>query len=195
MQKYGFDDARDVLERASARETAARVAAGSLAKALLAQLGVSVLSHVVALGPARVEGGERPGPDDLEPGRRLGGAVLRPRGRGAHGGGHQGGGQGRRLARRRGRGPRLRRAGGPRQPRALGPPARRAAGPGAHEHPGREARRARRGVRGRDAARLGGPRRHQLGRGLGHLPARHRPGRRDRGRACPPAASSWPGWA
>src|SRR6204780_1763017 len=57
MQKYGFADARDVLERASARETAARVAAGSLAKALLAQLGVSVLSHIVQLGPARTEAG------------------------------------------------------------------------------------------------------------------------------------------
>ncbi|HMG26329.1 MAG TPA: chorismate synthase, partial [Acidimicrobiia bacterium] len=44
MQKYGFDDARDVLERASARETAARVAAGSLAKALLSHLGTDVLS-------------------------------------------------------------------------------------------------------------------------------------------------------
>ena len=51
MQKYGFDDARDVLERASARETAARVAAGALAKALLGELGVAVLSHVVQLGP------------------------------------------------------------------------------------------------------------------------------------------------
>ena len=48
MQKYGFDDARNVLERASARETAARVAAGALAKQLLADLGTSVLSHVVA---------------------------------------------------------------------------------------------------------------------------------------------------
>jgi chorismate synthase len=66
MQKYGFDDARDVLERASARETAARVAAGSLAKALLARLGVSVLSHVVGLGPVRSEGVVRPGPGDLE---------------------------------------------------------------------------------------------------------------------------------
>jgi chorismate synthase len=56
MQKYGFSDARDVLERASARETAARVAAGCLAKALLAELGVAVLSHVVALGQARVSG-------------------------------------------------------------------------------------------------------------------------------------------
>ena len=49
MQKYGFDDAR-VLERASARETAARVAAGALAKALLGALDAQVISHVVALG-------------------------------------------------------------------------------------------------------------------------------------------------
>src|SRR5947208_5993085 len=51
MQKYGFDEARNVLERASARETAARVAGGCLAKALLAQLGIEVLSHGVQLGP------------------------------------------------------------------------------------------------------------------------------------------------
>src|SRR6478672_9154551 len=50
MQKYGFADARNVLERASARETAARVAAGTLAKALLSQLGTSVVSHVVQVG-------------------------------------------------------------------------------------------------------------------------------------------------
>ncbi|MGA2209060.1 MAG: chorismate synthase [Acidimicrobiales bacterium] len=66
MQKYGFADARDVLERASARETAARVAAGSLAKALLAEIGISVLSHVVALGQARVAGDLHPSPADLE---------------------------------------------------------------------------------------------------------------------------------
>jgi chorismate synthase len=65
MQKYGFSDARDVLERSSARETAARVAAGCLAKALLARLGMSVLSHVVALGTARVDDGPRPAPDDI----------------------------------------------------------------------------------------------------------------------------------
>ncbi len=65
MQKYGFADARDVLERASARETAARVAAGSLAKALLAQLGVEVLSHIVQLGAACAARGLRPGPGDL----------------------------------------------------------------------------------------------------------------------------------
>jgi chorismate synthase len=65
MQKYGFDDARDVLERASARETAARVAAGTLARELLGHLGVRVLSHVVQLGDVRSTG-PRPGPDDLE---------------------------------------------------------------------------------------------------------------------------------
>lgn len=53
MQKYGFDDARDVLERASARETAARVAAGTLAKLLLRNIGVEVLSHVIQMGPVR----------------------------------------------------------------------------------------------------------------------------------------------
>ena len=66
MQKYGFSDARDVLERASARETAARVAAGYLAKALLSELGVSVLSHVVALGSVRYGAGRHPTPAELE---------------------------------------------------------------------------------------------------------------------------------
>jgi chorismate synthase len=66
MQKYGFTDARDVLERASARETAARVAAGALAKALLARLGMTVVSHVVQLGPVVSKSAARPGPDDLE---------------------------------------------------------------------------------------------------------------------------------
>lgn len=65
MQKYGFDDARDVLERASARETAARVVAGSLAKSLLAKMGVSVISHVVELGGVKVDGVKKPTPADL----------------------------------------------------------------------------------------------------------------------------------
>jgi chorismate synthase len=64
--KYGFDDARNVLERASARETAARVAAGTLAKALLAQLDIAVLSHVVQLGPVVTKAEGRPLPEDLE---------------------------------------------------------------------------------------------------------------------------------
>jgi chorismate synthase len=65
MQKYGFDDARDVLERASARETAARVAAGALAKALLAQIGVAIVSHIVQIGVAEAKAGLRPLPGDL----------------------------------------------------------------------------------------------------------------------------------
>jgi chorismate synthase len=64
MQKYGFTDARDVLERASARETAARVAAGALAKKLLSHLGVSVISHITQMGPVR-SSGVRPTPADL----------------------------------------------------------------------------------------------------------------------------------
>jgi chorismate synthase len=65
MQKYGFADARDVLERASARETAARVVVGTFAKKLLACIGVTILSHVVRIGAAAVAPGTRPGPDDL----------------------------------------------------------------------------------------------------------------------------------
>ena len=53
--KYDFHDARYVLERASARETAARVAAGALAKEFLREFGVEILSHVVALGPVQLE--------------------------------------------------------------------------------------------------------------------------------------------
>jgi chorismate synthase len=66
MQKYGFTDARDVLERASARETAARVAAGALAKALLRRLGVEVASHVIQLGSVRSKSDDRPTPADLD---------------------------------------------------------------------------------------------------------------------------------
>jgi chorismate synthase len=67
MQKYGHDDARPILERASARETAARVALGAVARALLEQAyGVSILSHIVAIGAAAVpEGTALPGPDDF----------------------------------------------------------------------------------------------------------------------------------
>jgi chorismate synthase len=65
MQKYGFDDARPVLERASARETAARVALGAVAQSFLRQvLGVEVVSHVVAIGPVTVPEGVVPGPHD-----------------------------------------------------------------------------------------------------------------------------------
>jgi chorismate synthase len=65
MQKYGYADARPILERASARETAARVALGEVARRMLTQvLGVHILSHVVAIGSVRAPDGIAPSPDD-----------------------------------------------------------------------------------------------------------------------------------
>lgn len=67
MQKYGFDESRPVLERASARETASRVAVGTVARHFLRQLlGVEIVSHVVSLGSVSVAGEAMPGPDDLD---------------------------------------------------------------------------------------------------------------------------------
>ncbi|SHE39442.1 chorismate synthase [Ferrithrix thermotolerans DSM 19514] len=66
MLKYGFADARDVLERASARETAARVAAGSIFKLMLRELGVEILSHVTQIGSVEAVLSELPTPADLE---------------------------------------------------------------------------------------------------------------------------------
>jgi chorismate synthase len=67
MQKYGFDEARAVLERASARETAARVALGEVARRFLRQaLGAEIVSHVVALGSVRAPDGLAPLPGDLD---------------------------------------------------------------------------------------------------------------------------------
>jgi chorismate synthase len=65
MQKYGHDDARPVLERASARETAARVALGEVARQFLVQaFGIEVLSHVVEIGPVTAPAGAQPEPGD-----------------------------------------------------------------------------------------------------------------------------------
>ena len=65
MQKYGFDDARPVLERASARETAARVALGAVAKSFLSACGVTVFSHTVGIGSVQIPRGTAiPGPGD-----------------------------------------------------------------------------------------------------------------------------------
>jgi chorismate synthase len=65
MQKYGHDDARPVLERASARETAARVALGEVARGYLRQaFGIEIISHVVAIGPVSAPEGLLPGPAD-----------------------------------------------------------------------------------------------------------------------------------
>ncbi|MEP6479589.1 MAG: chorismate synthase [Rhodoglobus sp.] len=66
MQKYGFDEARNVLERASARETAARVALGAVARSFLKELGVELVAHTLSIGPVRVpEGAELPRPSDV----------------------------------------------------------------------------------------------------------------------------------
>lgn len=65
MQKYDFDDARNILERASARETAARVTAGVFAKALLRAVGVEIVSHVVSIGSVSATGEAQPAPGDL----------------------------------------------------------------------------------------------------------------------------------
>jgi chorismate synthase len=64
--KYGFDDVRNVLERASARETATRVALGALCKAFLAELGIHVLSHIVRIGSVASRSKRIPRPEDVE---------------------------------------------------------------------------------------------------------------------------------
>jgi chorismate synthase len=67
MMKYDTYDARDILERASARETAARTVVGYLAKQLLAEVGIDVISHVTAIGPVQVDSAaELPTPGDLD---------------------------------------------------------------------------------------------------------------------------------
>ena len=73
MLKYDTHDARDVLERASARETAARAVAGALARTLVGAAGVEVVGHVVAIG-AVTAGGPAPGPEE---GARLDGSPVR----------------------------------------------------------------------------------------------------------------------
>src|SRR2546421_1596122 len=74
IQKFGFTDVRNVLERASARETAARVACGALAKVFLRRVGVVGLSHVLSIGP-----GGAPRRDDPQPPGFEGGDQSPPR--------------------------------------------------------------------------------------------------------------------
>ena len=67
MQKYSLDDIRPILERASARETAARVALGEVAKKFLQQVaGITVFSHVVSIGPVETDSTELPVYSDLD---------------------------------------------------------------------------------------------------------------------------------
>ena len=66
MQKYGFTESRPVLERASARETAARVALGAIARSFLQELGITLVSHTLSIGPIRVpDGSPLPTPADV----------------------------------------------------------------------------------------------------------------------------------
>ncbi len=65
MQKYGFDEARPVLERASARETATRVALGRIAQSFLSELGIQLVTHTVAIGTALNQSLELPKPSDV----------------------------------------------------------------------------------------------------------------------------------
>ena len=67
MQKYDFDEARPILERASARETAARVALGAVARAFLGELGIRLVSHTLSIGPVQVPSdAPLPVPDDVD---------------------------------------------------------------------------------------------------------------------------------
>ncbi|MGO4593638.1 chorismate synthase [Leifsonia sp. 2TAF2] len=67
MQKYGFDEARPILERASARETAARVSLGAVARSFLNELGITLVSHTLSIGPVRVpEDAPLPRPSDVD---------------------------------------------------------------------------------------------------------------------------------
>jgi chorismate synthase len=67
MQKYGFDEARNVLERASARETAARVALGAVARSFLSELGITLVAHTLSIGTVQVpDGAALPQPSDVD---------------------------------------------------------------------------------------------------------------------------------
>src|SRR5256885_16264793 len=76
--KYDREDARDILERASARETVARVACGAVCKLLLEQFGIEIGSHVVELGGVKAGVGGRPGASLPLPSPSVAGARVRP---------------------------------------------------------------------------------------------------------------------
>ena len=181
MQKYGLDEARPILERASARETAARVALGAVARSYLKETaGIEIVSHVVELAAAKAPYGVVPDPRRRrEAGRRPGALPGRRRVEG-DGRGDRPGPQGRRHPRRSRRGARLRRPRRPRLARPLGPPARRPARGRAHGHPGHQGRRGRRRLRPGPGAGLEGARRDRAHRGRD--PSLDRPLRRHRGR-------------
>ena len=129
-QKYDLTDVRNVLERASARETAARVAGGALARAFLRALGVEIRSHVIQIGSVRApERAAAAGRRGLRARRRGPRPLPGQRGQPRDGRAHQRPAQGQRVARRRLRGHRLRARARPRLARLLGGAPRRQASP------------------------------------------------------------------
>ena len=157
-QKYGLTDVRDILERASARETAARVAGGAVCKAFLQALGVDRLlprdpDHRRHRAAAR-----RPHARGLRARRRVAGALPRPRRDEGDGRRDRPAAQGERVARRRVRGPGVRARARARLARLLGGAARRPARAGDPLDPGDQGGVDRGRVRGRRRARLAGPR-------------------------------------
>ena len=181
VQKFGFTDVRNVLERASARETAARVAGGALAKTFLRALGRG--GRLARDPDRRGEGAAarfvRAG--GLRGRRRFAGALPRRRRDEGDGPGDQRPAEAERVDRRHLRAARVRARAGARLARVVGDAARRPDRGGAVEHPGRQGRRARRRLRSRGPAGLGGPRRDLLLRRARLLP-RDEPLRRARGR-------------
>ncbi len=170
--KYGHDDMRNVLERASARETAARVAVGAIARQLLRTVGTDIVSHVIAdrLGRRREPAGDhvRARPRDW---RRYAAALRRRRGRAADDRGDRPRARGRRHDGRHLRGDRARRPARARQPRALGSQARWPPGAGADVDPRDQGGRHRPRPRRRRRARLARPRRDPPERRRARRPA------------------------
>ena len=165
-QKYGFDDVRNVLERASARETAARVALGAFCKAFLGTLDVD--DRVARRADRQGQGAARRRPARA---RRTCEAVDRspvrcfdPEASAADGGRDRPAAEGARHARRGLRGPRVRGAARPRLLRPLRPQARCPPRAGADEHPVRQGRRGRRRVRDGGASGVEGARRDRAAR-------------------------------
>ena len=146
MQKYGHSDVRNVLERASARETAARVPCGALARTFLRELGVEIRSHVLQIGAVDAPRARRPDGGGLRGRRRVAGALHRRRRDRRDGRGDRSRAEGERVARRRLRGARVRTGAGPRLAHLVGRAARRATRAGDPLDPRDEGRRGGRRV-------------------------------------------------
>ncbi len=173
-QKYKQTDVRNILERASARETAARVAGGALCKAFLSALGVEVHSHVIQIASVHAPAAER----ELDARRTSRTWTTRPvrcldaDASKAMVQGDRPAAQGQRVARRRVRGAGLRPAAGPRLARLLGGAPGRAPGDGDLLDSGAEGRLDRRRLHRRRPAGLAGARRDLLRRASAATTAR-----------------------